>query len=141
MPYLTINEVGLFSQKPDGSYSVSGHMWYQLTDDHGATFSYGFGPKGGPEAWGPGEVNRIDSSYYSDRSYSRQVWISQDRYDAMKAFGEATANASSNSWVSVKGVVMDSIIPFKCITMAYLIVALITHGWQWRLADLIREME
>jgi hypothetical protein len=32
MPYLTINEVGLGTLKPDGTRSISGHMWYQLTD-------------------------------------------------------------------------------------------------------------
>lgn len=35
MPYLTINEVGVGSLKPNGEVFISGHMWYQLTDDNG----------------------------------------------------------------------------------------------------------
>ena len=104
MPWLRINEVGFFSVKPDGSKSFTGHMWYQLTDDYGNMNSYGFGPAGAPAIDGPGAVNRIDSSYYTNRDYSREVWISQARYDAMKAFGESSANAAPNSWVSVMGV-------------------------------------
>ena len=45
MPWLTINKVGIFSEKPDGSYSYTGHMGYQLTDDYGNINSYGFGQK------------------------------------------------------------------------------------------------
>lgn len=70
----------------------------------GATFRYGFGPKGEAAPFAPGEVTRTDSSYYNDRAYTRTAWISQQRYDAMKVFGEATANAAPNSWVSVMGV-------------------------------------
>jgi len=104
MPWLTINEVGIFSKKPDGSYSYTGHMWYQLTDDYGNMNSYGFGPKGAATVDGPGAVNRIDSSYYKNRTYTRDVWISKARYDAMKAFGETTAKAAPDSWVAVKDI-------------------------------------
>ena len=104
MPWLTINEVGIFSEKPDGSYSYTGHMWYQLTDDYGNMNSYGFGPKGAPTVDGAGAINRTDSSNYLDRSYTRTIWISQARYDAMKVFGEATAKAAPDSWVAVKDI-------------------------------------
>ncbi|TLU81939.1 MAG: calcium-binding protein [Chlorobium sp.] len=104
MPWLTINEAAILTLKADGTPSVTGHMWYQLTDDNGNMNSYGFGPQGEPKAWGPGEVNRTDSSNYLDRPYTRTVWISQARYDAMKAFGEATANAAPDSWVAVKDI-------------------------------------
>lgn len=80
MLYLTSNIFGSFSPTANNSYSLTGHMWYQLTDDNGNMNSYGYGPQGKPTADGPGAVNRIDSSYYNDRSYTRAVWISQVKW-------------------------------------------------------------
>ncbi len=104
MPYLTINEAAILTPKADGTPSWTGHMWYQLTDDYGNMNSYGFGPNGDPAVDGSGVVNKTDSSNYLDRPYTRTVWISQARYDAMKEFGEATAKAAPDSWVAVKDI-------------------------------------
>jgi len=104
MSWLTINGAAILTLTADGTPSWTGHMWYQLTDDYGNMNSYGFGPKGAPTVDGAGVVNRTDSSDYLDRSYTRTVWISQARYDAMKSFGEATAKAAPDSWVAVKDI-------------------------------------
>ena len=94
MPTLTINIAGRGTPLSNGDTSKVGHMWYTLTDNNGNSQSFGFSPlanaTGLARAIGPGQVNAhgSDDSFYKERDFTQTIDISQEQFDAMKAFGE-----------------------------------------------------
>jgi hypothetical protein len=73
--------------------SLLGHMWFEITDDEGNTYSFGFAPKEEWEGWplAPGQVYDNDNSKYnfdgSPGDFMVTIDISQSQFNDLLGFG------------------------------------------------------
>ncbi|TDR26994.1 hypothetical protein [Hydromonas duriensis] len=67
--------------------SVTGHMFYTLTEPNGSVYSFGFAPIKGGQAFGPGKVFTRDEWHYADRRYIRDIQVSAAEYKTLLDFG------------------------------------------------------
>ena len=69
---LTISIVGVGAKEADGTTSLSGHIWYTVTDSAGTTTSFGFVPASSGSPFGAGKVVTTDNSNYMNGSVLSQ---------------------------------------------------------------------
>lgn len=98
MPKLTINISGIGSPLSDGGSSLTGHMWYSITDANGNTSSYGFAPAESGQAEGPGEVKYDDSSHYLVKEYTQDIEITDYQYNTLKDYGTDPNPYGFDTW-------------------------------------------
>ncbi|MFM0074596.1 calcium-binding protein [Paraburkholderia sediminicola] len=91
MPTLTINIAAPFTPLNNGGTSVSGHIWYVVTDDAGVPSQYGFAPLSEFTPHGQGTIEYNDSGTYKSVNYTRSVQISQAQLAALQDFGSYPA--------------------------------------------------
>ncbi|MFM0047514.1 beta strand repeat-containing protein [Paraburkholderia sediminicola] len=96
MPTLTVNIAAMGTILNTGKPSISGHMWYVVTDDSGVQHQYGFAPISEFSSNGPGKVYSDDNSTYGTPAFTRSVTISDSQAQALEDFGANTPGFSSN---------------------------------------------
>lgn len=70
----------------DNDTSVTGHMWYSISDG-GTPLSFGFAPaKDSMPVW-EGTIKTTDDDYYKTTYYTGTIVIEQWQYEQLKAFG------------------------------------------------------
>ena len=70
----------------DTDTSVTGHMWYSISNGN-STESYGFAPaKDGMPIW-EGTIKTTDDDYYKTTYYTGMIVIEQWQYEQLEAFG------------------------------------------------------
>jgi len=91
----------------DGTTSITGHMWFTLTDALGNERSYGFAPRGDGDPWGPGEVKLTDDRHYVNPPYNYTREITEEQFIKMESFAEKAqqqANDGTGRWEEYSGV-------------------------------------
>ena len=70
----------------DNDTSVTGHMWYSLSNGS-STESYGFAPLKNGSSAGDGWVYDTDDANYGSTYYTGTIIIDQGQYDRLRDFG------------------------------------------------------
>jgi hypothetical protein len=76
-------------------------MHYNITDDNGVSYSYGFAPLNHGEAFGPGHVYTDDAQNYQSYQYKREVPITNSQFQNVLAWSEI--NKVSGSYGNYAG--------------------------------------
>jgi len=106
-PKITVHIAPSGTGLSTGGSSVTGHMWFTLTDEWGNETSYGFGPKTDGDGWGPGKVTNEDDTHYIDPAYNYTREITPEEYSKVRNFAEdAKAESASGKgrWEEYSGV-------------------------------------
>jgi hypothetical protein len=92
-----------------GGLSLTGHMWFTITDEFGNKSSYGFAPKLEGDPYGPGKIYETDDIHYIDspkkHDYERE--ITEDQYNKIKDFSENAkrqAEQHIGRWADYEGI-------------------------------------
>lgn len=81
-----------------GETSMTGHMWYSISDGKNPAESYGFSPIKSGYPWGKGQVTH-DDDHYNATYYQRTMEVSKAQYDKLKEFGDsAVAHHPKNNF-------------------------------------------
>jgi len=76
----------VYTDPKDTHNSVTGHMWYSLSDGS-LTESFGFAPAEEGSPFGDGKVYTTDDQYYRTTYYSGEIVITEEKYNKLIAFG------------------------------------------------------
>ncbi len=71
----------------DGSSSLTGHVWYEVSDSK-VKSSFGFSPDSSGAPTGPGTVSTTETELYLQPFYKRTIEISMEQYNKLLSFGE-----------------------------------------------------
>ena len=123
MPKLTIKIIDLgtsYTNPETGrvSPSLTGHIWWELTDDNGNVTSYGFSPKDGYEGMplAPGSVKYNDNLTYdfnpAKGDYQREFYITKNQLEQLKEFGNNPFDKEKFNFSSKYNGISNSCIDF-----------------------------
>jgi hypothetical protein len=103
MPFITIKIAPAGTPEADGSKSIAGHMWFTIDNGSGYESTYGFAPNSANQGHmsGQGQVKTDDDDRYiydpnNHSFYTKRIEITQEQYDAIKSFADATKLNESN---------------------------------------------
>src|SRR6185369_13394620 len=95
MPSMTIYISPMGTPLEGGGTSLTGHMYYTLTDADGTSYSYGFAPVNHGQAFGPGEVYTNDTTTYTSYSNKWEFPLSQSQFDNVHSWSEVSRQTGS----------------------------------------------